>query len=293
MTTVLKDRLTDWEGVVLQSGSHKSPDDGMCAMEAAAWLAGEPHGDAPVCVDPIVRRIMVVLNDKFRRDGQRQALKPLVERSIGTGGDGRHDERRLIVMRHIVHTVLPMWLDRAGDHERAATMRAIPIDSSAGMVAASASISAASEAMWLLRVAQRDGFQAAMFDAMQYRGPGAAAIAGAGADAADDAATDAVGVCVAVRVAADVVDGDAPGVPTDAVRVAVRVAADVAADVADAATVAAGVADRHHNDDDGGRLAVRTAVYLALSDRYAPLIAEWQAESDMRTLSLLDRLVAA
>ena len=37
----------------LEKGAHKRGS-GMCAMEAAAYIAGEPHSDHPVCVSPVI-----------------------------------------------------------------------------------------------------------------------------------------------------------------------------------------------------------------------------------------------
>ena len=52
MTTMLTDRLAAL--TTLAHGAHDSPADGLCAMEAAAWLAGEPHSDHPACVSPVI-----------------------------------------------------------------------------------------------------------------------------------------------------------------------------------------------------------------------------------------------
>lgn len=47
------DRLAEFETRELESGNHDAGG-GMCAMEAAAWIAGEPHSDDPKCVCPII-----------------------------------------------------------------------------------------------------------------------------------------------------------------------------------------------------------------------------------------------
>lgn len=43
----LPDRLAKFDELLLLHGAHGSPDDGMCAMEAAAWLAGEKQRSKP------------------------------------------------------------------------------------------------------------------------------------------------------------------------------------------------------------------------------------------------------
>lgn len=40
----------------LRHGSHESPQDGLCAMEWVAYLAGEKHSDYPSCVDLALQR---------------------------------------------------------------------------------------------------------------------------------------------------------------------------------------------------------------------------------------------
>ena len=40
--------------VTLEKGGHASIDDGVCAMEMVAFLAGEPHSDSPACTSPIL-----------------------------------------------------------------------------------------------------------------------------------------------------------------------------------------------------------------------------------------------
>jgi hypothetical protein len=55
---ILEDRAKLLPSITLKSGAH-SPNDGtaMCAMELAAWIAGEPWSDHPPCVCPVHRRV--------------------------------------------------------------------------------------------------------------------------------------------------------------------------------------------------------------------------------------------
>jgi hypothetical protein len=41
----------------LSHGSHDRREDGMCLMEAVAFLAGERHSDRPVCACPVLSRL--------------------------------------------------------------------------------------------------------------------------------------------------------------------------------------------------------------------------------------------
>ena len=69
----------------LEAGSHQSPEEGLCLMEAVAWVAGEPHSDDPACVCSLLRSFGQRLNDSLD-DERRQALKPLIPDLIGTAG---------------------------------------------------------------------------------------------------------------------------------------------------------------------------------------------------------------
>lgn len=55
---ILADRMEKFASLTLHEGAHKDPADGMCAMEAAAWIAGEPHSDHPACACPVIGAFM-------------------------------------------------------------------------------------------------------------------------------------------------------------------------------------------------------------------------------------------
>lgn len=110
-------------------------------LELAAWLAGEPHSDAPACVSPVVatyaRWLASAVDDEVR-----QTLKPLAARLIGTAAPGdapapggrlseRDGERVWQATEWIVRVQAPAWLRAAGfDHaaERLETTRPRTID---------------------------------------------------------------------------------------------------------------------------------------------------------------------
>ena len=79
---------------LLAHGAHQTADEGRCAMEWVAYLAGEKHSDQPVCVSPVLRRYCISLNDRLG-DDERQKLRPYLARTIGTAGEGRHLSPRL------------------------------------------------------------------------------------------------------------------------------------------------------------------------------------------------------
>ena len=103
----------DFERLHLDTGIHNSPDDGVCLLEAVAWLARESHGDHPDCVCPVLGAFGRSLNDTL--DGERrQALKPLIPALIGTAGDGHAEARGWMAADWLVRTHAPAWLRLAG-----------------------------------------------------------------------------------------------------------------------------------------------------------------------------------
>lgn len=75
----------DLDAITLRHGAHNTRDDGVCALEAVAWLAGEEHSDRPGCVCPVVAAFVRVWNDALPSDGDRdRLLKPLLPAMVGT-----------------------------------------------------------------------------------------------------------------------------------------------------------------------------------------------------------------
>src|SRR5690349_8368027 len=58
--------------IKLERGKHARPDDGVCVMELASMLAGEPFSDTPKCVCPVIsaflRRYNDIVDDRRRQD---------------------------------------------------------------------------------------------------------------------------------------------------------------------------------------------------------------------------------
>lgn len=76
----------------LSHGGHAYADDGRCAMEWVAFIAGEEHTDEPECVSPALRDFCIGVNDALG-DADRQKLRPYLARCIGTVNDGLDDWR--------------------------------------------------------------------------------------------------------------------------------------------------------------------------------------------------------
>jgi hypothetical protein len=77
--------LIGLEGILLKSGAHSRREDGVCALEAVAWLAGEPHSDHPQCACPVIGAFLRSWNDSLPDEAVRTALlRPLLPLLIGT-----------------------------------------------------------------------------------------------------------------------------------------------------------------------------------------------------------------
>lgn len=97
--------------LTLKKGAH-TRGAGMCAMEAAAYLASEPHSDSPVCVSPVIAAFMRRWNDRLP-DAERQRLKPLIPLVLHTATGLDDDKTRAwLCADWAVRERLPMWLER-------------------------------------------------------------------------------------------------------------------------------------------------------------------------------------
>jgi hypothetical protein len=244
MTTVYQSALPPlgFFGIDLKKGAHESRDQGVCAMEAAAWLAGEPHSDEPQCACPVIAAFVIAWNDALPTDEDRnRILKPFIPRLVGTKSTEAVEERRsYLALDWLIRVQTPAWLDVREDLRlHAVALRALdPIQCMASAKAANQPVNAARAAA---RAAAWDEAGAAA---------GAAAVAAAW-DAARGAARAAAGD--AARAAA-----------WDAARAAAWAAARAAA--GDAARAAAGD-------------AARAAAGAAARDALQPTVTELQTSA--------------
>jgi hypothetical protein len=98
--------------ISLKHGSHSSPEDGMCALEAIAYVAEEPFGDHPACVCPVIAAFLRSWNDGMPTDDDRdRLLKPLLPLVIGTADPAKVDTRAFLAIDWVVRQFAPTWLD--------------------------------------------------------------------------------------------------------------------------------------------------------------------------------------
>jgi hypothetical protein len=133
------ERLAKLDTLRLTGGSHGSFDDGVCAMEAVAWLAGEPHSDAPKCADPEITIVMIRLNDSMPDAMRNELLRPLLPRLVGSRtNDTAVRRRRAFVLADMACRVFaPLALGAVGYTDLAEELRALPgvIDEKAALFA--------------------------------------------------------------------------------------------------------------------------------------------------------------
>jgi hypothetical protein len=72
--------------VRLAKGRHLSPRNGVCVMELASMLAGEPFSDRPDSVCPVIAAFLRTHNDRLD-DPRRQDLYAYAARVVNTAGD--------------------------------------------------------------------------------------------------------------------------------------------------------------------------------------------------------------
>ncbi|KIA72706.1 hypothetical protein ANMWB30_24740 [Arthrobacter sp. MWB30] len=161
MTTIIPERLAAFNNglIRLDSSSHDSFEDGHCAMEAVAWLAGEGHTDAPECASRVLRTFTISLNDTWG-DADRQRLVPFLPRMVGTANDGKDEARSYLALDWLIRTYAPAFLDLANLTEEARALRdlrrivdmasaeAAVLVVRAGRVKAAAAGAAAGDAAW-------------------------------------------------------------------------------------------------------------------------------------------------
>ena len=197
-------RLADLTDMAIQSGGHGTFDDGHCAMELVAWLAGEPHTDAPECTSPVLGAFVRRWNDGLADDEARALLlRPFLPRLVDTRGSHDIEEQRAwLATDWLVRVCAPAFLRLTPSlREHASALAELPpvlscdshadsreVIDAAGAAARAAAIAAAGAAAWA----------------------GAAARAAAG-DAAGAAAGDAAGA--AAGAAVGVAAGAAAGAP--------------------------------------------------------------------------------
>ena len=111
--TLISERLAQVAVTPLGKGSHDGLEDGMCVMEAAAYVAGEPWSAQPLCACPTITAFMASWNDSLPSDAERdRLLKPLIPLLVGTRSTPAVEARRsYMALDWLIRVNTPKWLD--------------------------------------------------------------------------------------------------------------------------------------------------------------------------------------
>jgi hypothetical protein len=114
------DSVPDLDAINLERWAHHQRGTNLSLLELVSWLNHEPHGDAPRCVSPVLATFARWLAAGFD-DADRQALKAIAPRLVGTGPTTPDEERarRWRATEWLVRVQAPAWLRAAGMLEAA------------------------------------------------------------------------------------------------------------------------------------------------------------------------------
>jgi hypothetical protein len=202
----------------LAHGGHRPPTDAesveMCAMEAVAYVMGEPWSDTPQCVSPVIAAACRSWNDGLPASERTALLLPLLPLTVGTRTTAA-DERTRAAMAGdwLVRVHTPAWLRLAGLTADAQALESLArIIDTETLMAAQAALTAAQRnaaeswetARETARAAAWDAAWAAAWDAARAAAWDAAwAAAWAAAWDAAWAAAATETTCAAARAKAD------------------------------------------------------------------------------------------
>lgn len=110
----------------LAKGTHSNPDEGMCAMEAVAYVAGEPFSDHPKCASPVISAFLRAWNDALPDKDRNRLLRPLIPNLVGSRGTQEVEVRRsYLALDWLVRVHTPAWLRLAQLDEHATTLEGL------------------------------------------------------------------------------------------------------------------------------------------------------------------------
>jgi hypothetical protein len=189
----------DWKSFSFGAGAHDTRDDGMCVMEAVAYIADELHSDHPKCACPVLSAFCRSWNDKLESDEERAKwLSEFVWRLPGTKSTPEIELRRSeMAYDWLVREYLPSFLELSPNLiPYAINLRGLPWITSRNFELAVPVINAAVLCAGLrwrscAGAAAVGAAGAAVGAAVGAVGAGAAAVAGAGAAVAAGAAAGA------------------------------------------------------------------------------------------------------
>jgi hypothetical protein len=195
----------DLDTLVLRSGTHASPSDGVSLMEAVSALAGEPWSNNPSCTSPVIAAYARSLSN-WLPDDERQRLKAYIPRLVGTAQPDLELQRAFACADAAVRVFAPLAFAAAGLVEEAAKLGTLaPVDGASARLAAAsadsaelAARSAAGSSAWSAAESMRSAAESARSAAQSA----ASAARSAAQSAAAESARSAESAQAAARLAA-------------------------------------------------------------------------------------------
>lgn len=116
----------DLDSITLERSTHARRGARLTLLELVSWLNQEPHSDTPECVSPALATFARWLAAGFD-DQDRQALKAIAPRLIGTGPAAPDEDRarQWLATHWLVRVQAPAWLRAAGMLEAAQRLEAL------------------------------------------------------------------------------------------------------------------------------------------------------------------------
>ena len=139
--------------IELKRGGHTTREDGMCLMEAVAFVAGEPHSDRPQCTCPVLAAFARGLNDAMDDELRQKHLAPLVERLVGTRDPGLERKRAYVLVDFAVREAAAAALDAANIPHSLDSLDPV-VDKDTADTARAAAWAAARDATWAAAAAR-------------------------------------------------------------------------------------------------------------------------------------------
>jgi hypothetical protein len=122
--------------ICIGEGKHHDISEGICIMEAVAYVAGEPWSDHPECACPIISTFLRSWNDALPDDKRTTLLLPLIPQLIGTRGSKTLEMRRAMMLADwLIRICTPAWLRLAKLDKQADALTSLPEITDFGQVA--------------------------------------------------------------------------------------------------------------------------------------------------------------
>ena len=131
----------------LSRGKHK-PNGRMCLLEAVAYVAGEPWGDNPACVSPVLAAFGRGWNDGMRSNAERASLLQYIPLLVGTRASLEVERKRAyMALEWLVRRHTAAWLRAAGLDDHATALEGLAqVDTPAALIAINAAWDATGDA---------------------------------------------------------------------------------------------------------------------------------------------------